>query len=44
MATAQYEKYGKSHFPDLSLKMTRLDEKHALQNIHDRFVLRFTVV
>ena len=36
MAT-KYEKYGNSNlFPELNLKMTRLDEKHALQHIHDR--------
>lgn len=38
MISTKYEKYGNSSlFPDLNLKMTRLDEKHALQHIHDRF-------
>ena len=39
MMSTKYEKYGNSNlFPDLNLKMTRLDEKHALQHIHDRLV------
>ena len=44
MAT-KYEKYGNSNlFPDLNLKMTRLDEKHALQHIHDRLVFNVLVL
>lgn len=45
MMATKYEKYGNSNlFPDLNLKMTRLDEKHALQHIHDRLVFNVLVL
>lgn len=39
--SAKLDKYGRTDqnylLPDTTLKMTRLDEKHALQRINDRY-------